>query len=402
VLLLGLRMGQTTCPGHCPGTDRRGASVPECTGWSRHIATSRGLRHVEVVDAWTDSWSPSGTRRVGHTRSSAARELQLRKCREFETDHGDITVRQSRRPKSHKIDMSSAARRYTWRPRDLDVPIFPDSRPGARCPWGHELALGGVRHSWNQDYGTAEYLCEACHGLPDRGGRWALLDVAPRHQVLEDQVEEESRLQLVVTRRRSATAPGPSGCSSAPPSSATSTSPSANSTAAPFCSTSRSSRDTAAAEPAVSSPPPRAPAHPATSGAPTRSAPTPSPSRSGHASACPARARLGVQPPSPGRSRARERTMDPLVVTTTCTQPRSPGWCLSGRGPRRQAPSQLLSPTWLWRRATLVSGGTRAPGHGWGHCRTPRTSPRRRRKTAAPGDRADLRSPCPGTGGPAG
>ncbi|MEV0162523.1 antibiotic biosynthesis monooxygenase [Nonomuraea fuscirosea] len=30
-------------------------SVPEVAAWFRHIAESGGLRHVEVVSAWTDS-----------------------------------------------------------------------------------------------------------------------------------------------------------------------------------------------------------------------------------------------------------------------------------------------------------------------------------------------------------
>jgi hypothetical protein len=29
-------------------------SVPECAAWFRHIAESGGLRHVEVVAAWTE------------------------------------------------------------------------------------------------------------------------------------------------------------------------------------------------------------------------------------------------------------------------------------------------------------------------------------------------------------
>jgi hypothetical protein len=28
-------------------------SMPECAAWFRHIAASGGLRHVEVVDAWS-------------------------------------------------------------------------------------------------------------------------------------------------------------------------------------------------------------------------------------------------------------------------------------------------------------------------------------------------------------
>lgn len=40
------------------------------------------------------------------------REIALRKCREFETDHGDIAVRQLRKPRSSKINMSSDLRPY--------------------------------------------------------------------------------------------------------------------------------------------------------------------------------------------------------------------------------------------------------------------------------------------------
>jgi len=28
-------------------------SVPECAAWFRHISDAGGLRHVEVIDAWT-------------------------------------------------------------------------------------------------------------------------------------------------------------------------------------------------------------------------------------------------------------------------------------------------------------------------------------------------------------
>jgi hypothetical protein len=36
-------------------------AVPECAAWFRHIASSDGLRHVEVVEAWP----PDGELRVG-------------------------------------------------------------------------------------------------------------------------------------------------------------------------------------------------------------------------------------------------------------------------------------------------------------------------------------------------
>jgi hypothetical protein len=32
---------------------REVSSVPECVAWFEHIAISGGLRHVEVVDAWS-------------------------------------------------------------------------------------------------------------------------------------------------------------------------------------------------------------------------------------------------------------------------------------------------------------------------------------------------------------
>jgi GNAT superfamily N-acetyltransferase len=54
-----------------------------------------------------------------------------------------------------------------------------------------------MRRSWCQDYGAPEYLCEACDALPERGGRWAVIDPLITRQVREDQVED-TRLQLVV------------------------------------------------------------------------------------------------------------------------------------------------------------------------------------------------------------
>jgi len=40
------------------------------------------------------------------------RRLQPKKCHEFETDLGDIVVRQLRKPRSYKIDASRAVRPY--------------------------------------------------------------------------------------------------------------------------------------------------------------------------------------------------------------------------------------------------------------------------------------------------
>jgi hypothetical protein len=45
-------------------------------------------------------------------RYSASGSLQARKCHEFETDHGDIVMRQPRKPTSRKVNMSRAVRPY--------------------------------------------------------------------------------------------------------------------------------------------------------------------------------------------------------------------------------------------------------------------------------------------------
>lgn len=65
-------------------------------------------------------------------------------------------------------------------------------------PVGHDLAIVGVQAGSRQDYGAPECLAQACHGLPDRGGRWALIDPAVARQVHQDAVDE-TRLQLAVT-----------------------------------------------------------------------------------------------------------------------------------------------------------------------------------------------------------
>lgn len=81
--------------------------------------------------------------------------------------------------------------------QSLSVSIRPGAVRPTFCPWGHELAVGGMRRTWCQDYAAPEYLCEACHALPDRGGRWALVDPSVTQQVREDQIDD-TRLQLVV------------------------------------------------------------------------------------------------------------------------------------------------------------------------------------------------------------
>ncbi|SDU53381.1 Acetyltransferase (GNAT) family protein [Amycolatopsis keratiniphila] len=81
--------------------------------------------------------------------------------------------------------------------RTLEVPIRPGSGAPKRCPWGHELAVGGVRQGWSQDYRAPEWLCEACHALTGVGGVWAMIDTAVERQVMESGVDEYG-LRLVV------------------------------------------------------------------------------------------------------------------------------------------------------------------------------------------------------------
>ena len=56
-----------------------------------------------------------------HVGDAPHRDGRLRKCHEFETDLGDIAVRQPRNRRSQKINMSHKLRPYTaaTTPRDL-------------------------------------------------------------------------------------------------------------------------------------------------------------------------------------------------------------------------------------------------------------------------------------------
>jgi hypothetical protein len=47
------------------------------------------------------------------SRWTDGQRLPPRKCNEFETHHGDIVVRQARRPRSRKTEVSRALRPYT-------------------------------------------------------------------------------------------------------------------------------------------------------------------------------------------------------------------------------------------------------------------------------------------------
>jgi len=94
--------------------------------------------------------------------------------------------------------MSSTVRPYR---RTLEVPIRPGAGRPTHCPWGHDLAVGGVRQSWSQDYRALEWVCEACYALPGRTGVWAVIDPAVERQVPEESVDEYG-LRLVVVHRR--------------------------------------------------------------------------------------------------------------------------------------------------------------------------------------------------------
>ncbi|MGY6658696.1 hypothetical protein ACXIZN_41710 [Amycolatopsis sp. TRM77291] len=83
--------------------------------------------------------------------------------------------------------------------RTLEIPIRPGAGAPARCPWGHDFAIAGVRQSWSQDYRAPEWLCEACYALPGRAGTWAMIDPAPARHVTEDQADEYG-LRLVLLR----------------------------------------------------------------------------------------------------------------------------------------------------------------------------------------------------------
>ena len=72
---------------------------PSCSSASSHSSTRQLVNEQR-------GWSPAPH------RTAARWQLQPRKCHEFETDHGDIVVRQPRKPRSHKINMSRTARSY--------------------------------------------------------------------------------------------------------------------------------------------------------------------------------------------------------------------------------------------------------------------------------------------------
>ncbi|MEU3623002.1 GNAT family N-acetyltransferase [Amycolatopsis coloradensis] len=81
----------------------------------------------------------------------------------------------------------------------LEVPLRPGTGTPARCPWGHDLAVAGVRQGWSQDYRSPEWTCEACHALSAGSGVWAMIDPGPARQVTEDHVDEYG-LRLVLLR----------------------------------------------------------------------------------------------------------------------------------------------------------------------------------------------------------
>lgn len=81
--------------------------------------------------------------------------------------------------------------------RALDIPLYPGTTAPPACPRGHELLPGRFQLGYTQDYARPEVLCEVCHALPSRAGRWALIDPAITAQVPESEVET-AKLLLVV------------------------------------------------------------------------------------------------------------------------------------------------------------------------------------------------------------
>ncbi|WP_410601320.1 dihydrofolate reductase family protein [Amycolatopsis sp. lyj-90] len=69
--------------------------------------SSPDVRSCRDEDLRTGGWT-SQRRPI----AAAARLKRPKKCQEFETDHGDVAVRQPGTPRSHKIDMSRAVKTY--------------------------------------------------------------------------------------------------------------------------------------------------------------------------------------------------------------------------------------------------------------------------------------------------
>lgn len=93
----------------------------------------------------------AGSAHVARSPRPSGSPPQPRKCHEFETDHGDVVVRQRRMPWPYKIDMSRAARTYSRAAA---------GRTG-QCP-----PTGGLSPRWavrlRGSAGTARSRCERC------------------------------------------------------------------------------------------------------------------------------------------------------------------------------------------------------------------------------------------------
>jgi hypothetical protein len=84
------------------------------------------------------------------------------------------------------------------------------SAPPTRCPWGHDLRIGGCSSGWETSYRTTLLHCRACTALPDAGrraGTWALVDPSTAAQVTEGKVKG-SGLHLVAVRPAVEAGPG--------------------------------------------------------------------------------------------------------------------------------------------------------------------------------------------------
>lgn len=94
----------------------------------------------------------------------------------------------------------------------LEILLRPgkETQAPTRCPWGHDLRIGGCSSGWESSYKTSVLTCRACGALPSVAGwagMWALVDPSITAQVTEDKVDG-TRLQLVAVRPAVDAGPG--------------------------------------------------------------------------------------------------------------------------------------------------------------------------------------------------
>jgi hypothetical protein len=104
--------GVTGQPALYPG--RNAQTSPSAPGRSPNVSASQGLPGPELsTRRQTPGCDRAPTAAEARRTPALTPRLTLKKCHEFETDHGDNAVRQLRKPRSRKINMSSGLRPYT-------------------------------------------------------------------------------------------------------------------------------------------------------------------------------------------------------------------------------------------------------------------------------------------------